>query len=139
MADEFGRSICVGDDSPLSMFSLARINLDPKTYRALYEAKEDLRLDPRDHLLARITPRELVFITYLCLHPEETDEEVMSALGLCERTVLAYFTHLGRNFNVRNSSQLRNWAGENRLVSLPDLASEDDEPVERFDPWARWY
>lgn len=76
------RSLCIGDGSPLSLNSLARIDLDPETYQALCEARERHYLATREHLLARITPRERVFIEYVCLHPEQTDAEVMAALGL---------------------------------------------------------
>lgn len=147
MADEPDRSLCIGDGSPLSLRSLARIDLEPETYEALREARESLYLSTREHLLARITPRELVFIAYVCLHPEQTDAEVMAALGLRESTMLAYYAHLKRNFHVRTPSELRRWAGKNHLVSMPDddpvADLPDDPPVEPpvkgFDPWVRWY
>lgn len=63
----------------------------------------------------------------------------MAALGLRESTVLAYYTHLGRNFKVHNSSELRRWAFENRLVPMPDDGPEEDMPDEGFDPLVRWY
>ena len=137
MADEQDRFICVGDGSPLSLGSLARIDPHAKTYAFLNQASADLRLDPREHLLARITPRELVFIQYTCLHPEQTDEEIRDALGLRESEVLAYYAHLDRNFDVRTSAELRHWAFENRLVPMPDDGPQEDGPTEGFDPWVR--
>jgi DNA-binding CsgD family transcriptional regulator len=147
MADEPERSLGSTAGKPISVSSLAPFELQPKTFQAFYEARENLDLDTKEHLLARITPRELVFIEYLCQHPEETDEEVMAALGLSERTVLAYFAHLGRNFKVRNTSELRRWAMDKRLVSIPHVGPEeelpdneaDKEPDKGFDPWVRWY
>ena len=145
--DGADRSLYIGDGSPLSLNSLARIDLDLETYQALCEARERLYLTTREHLLARITPRERVFIEPVCLHPEQTDAEVMAALGLRESTVLAYYDHLKRNFNVRTRSELRYWAIKNHLVSMPDDDPVDDvpkgptvdPPVKTFDPWVRWY
>ena len=137
MADEQDRFISIGDGSPLSLGSLARTDLHPKAYKLLYPTSEDPRLDPREHLLARITKGELVFIEHMCRHPEQTDEEAMTVLGLRESTVLAYYAHLGRNFNVHNSSQLRRWAFENRVVPMPENGPEEDAPDEGFNPWVR--
>ena len=151
MADEPDRSVCIGDGNPLSLGSLARIELDPEVHNALYEARERFDLATREHLLARITPGERVFIEYVCLHPERTDEEVRAALGLRESTVLAYYNHLRRNFHVRTSSELRRWASKHHLVSKPKVGPVDDlpvvppvsppvdPPVKGFDPWVRWY
>jgi DNA-binding CsgD family transcriptional regulator len=151
MTDDPDPSFCIGDHGPLSLGSLARFALDANTFRALYDAKERFDLESREHILARITPRELVFIEHVCLHPEDTDEEIMNALGLRERTVQAYYTHFSRNFNVRNSSELRRWASKNHLVRMPDADPEvdlpddqsndgpKDPPDEGFDPWVRWY
>lgn len=151
MVDGPERSFCIGDGGPLSLSSLARIDLDPATFHALYEARERFDLDTREHLLARITPREREFIEHVCRHAEQTDEEVMAALGLQESTVLAYYNHLGRNFHVRSSAELRRWAFENRLVSMPSIGPVNDPPEDLpvdlpkdppdpdFDPWVRWY
>lgn len=142
MDDEQDRSISYGEGSPLSLGSVAGIDLDPKAHKLLYEGKKELGVDARELILARITPRELVFIEYVYRHPEQTDEEVMTALGLRESTVLAYYAHLGRNFNVRNSSELRHWVFKNQLVRMPDDEPEEDKvdkPNEGFDPWVRWY
>ncbi len=139
MDDENDRSISYGEGSPLSLGSVAGIDLGPKVHKLLYEAKGDLGLDAREHLLARITPPELVFIAHVYLHPEQTDEEVRNALGLKESTVQAYYAHLGRNFNVRNSSELRRWVFENQLVRQPDEEPDEDATDEGFDPWVRWY
>lgn len=147
MADEQDRFISIGDGSLLASGSLARIELDPENYWVFYQANKDLRRDAQEHLLARITPGELLFIVHICRHPEQTDEEAMTALGLRESTVLAYYTHLGRNFNVRNSSELRRWAFENLLVPMPDDGPEEEPPMpedgpeedlpeEGPDPWA---
>lgn len=151
MVDEPERSYCIGDGGPLSLSALARIDLAPATFHALYEDRERFDLDTREHLLARITSRERVFIEYVCRHPEQSDEEVMSALGLRESTVFAYYTHLGRNFKVRSSAELRRWAIENRLVTVPHGGPVNDPPEDLpeylpkdppdpgFDPWVRWY
>lgn len=149
MADEPDRSICIGDGSALSLGTLARFDLDPNTYKLLSQAIEDQGEDPRERLLARLTPGELVYMVYTCLHPEETDQEVMTALGLRESTFLAYYIHLDRNFHIRTSSDLRRWAFKNNLVRTPDDGSamdlpkedppEDDGQDKRFDPWVRWY
>jgi DNA-binding NarL/FixJ family response regulator len=148
MADEQERSIYLGYGSAPPSLALARINLEPKVYHALYGTIEDPELDTREHILARITPREWVFVEYVCQHPELTDEEIREALGLQERTVLAYFAHLGRNFNVRTSAQLRHWAFKKQLIrsaddpARDDLAPDDappvDPPTPGFDPWVRW-
>lgn len=61
--------------------------------------------------------------------------------------MLAYYNHLKRNFNVRTSSELRCWAIQNQLVSMPDDDPVDDlpndppvdPPVKTFDPWVRRY
>ena len=142
MDDEPDRPFCVGDGSPLSLGSLARMELQPDVHNALYEARERFDLATREHLLARITPRERVFIEYVCLHPDQTDEQVMAALGLRESTVMAYYSHLNRNFHVRTSSELRRWASKNQLVNMPAAGPNDppvDPPVKDFDPWVRWY
>ena len=135
MADEKDRFISIGDGSPLASGSLARIDLDPDTYWVLYQASKDLRRDAREHLLARITPGELVYIEHMCRHPEQTNEQAITALGLRESAVLAYYAHLDRNFSVRNSSELRRWAFENRLVPTPDDGPEEDVqiPVDGLD------
>lgn len=139
MADEHDRSISLGEGDPLLLRIWAELELDPETYGVLYNEKEDPRRDAREHLLARISPRELVFIEYVCRHPEQTDEEIMSALGLRASTMLAYYAHLGRNFNVRNSDQLRRWALKNHLVDTPEDGTEKKSPDPGFDPWVRWY
>lgn len=147
MEDEPDRSFSSAAGRPISLRSLAPLELHPKTFQAFYESRETPDLEAKEHLLARITPRELVFIEYVCQHPEETDEEIRIALGLKECTVLAYYTHLGRNFKVRTSADLRRWASKNRLVSLPDDGPVDDLPEDPpddppkpgFDPWVRWY
>ncbi len=145
--DEPDRSLCIGDGRPLSLGSLAGIEVDPEVHSTLYEARERFDLATREHLLARITPRERVFIEHVCLHPEQTDEQVMAALGLRESTVQAYYSHLKRNFHVRTSTELRRWAIKNHLVSMPGDGPVDDlpkdppvePPVKTFDPWVRWY
>ncbi len=149
MADEPERSICLGYGSAPSSLALARFNLEPKVFNALFGANEDPELNTREHILTRITPREWVFIEYVCQHPELTDEEIRDALGLQERTVEAYFAHLGRNFNVRTTAQLRHWAFKKQMIrSADDPAPEDtapddptpvDPPTPGFDPWVRWY
>lgn len=136
--DEPCHTICMGDGSSPSVQTLARFNLHPKVYSALYGSGEDHGLDRREHILARITPRELLFIELVCLNPERTDEEIRAAVGLQERTVLAYYTHLGRNFKVRNSEQLRHWAFKNRLFRTADEAPAEEPPDLGFDPWVRW-
>lgn len=137
MADEQERSICLGYGSAPSSLALARFNHGPKVYNALYGANEDPELGTREHILARITPREWVFVQYVCQHPELTDEEIRHALGLQERTVLAYFTHLGRNFNVRTSAQLRHWAFKKQLIRTADDPASGHSPTTGFDPWVR--
>jgi len=139
LTDETDRSICIGDGSAPSLQALARINLHPKVYSALYGSNEDHGMDLREHILARITPREWVFIEHVCRNPEQSDEEIRAALGLQERTALAYYTHLGRNFKVRTSEQLRHWAFKNRLLRTIDDVPPDDRPEEGFDPWVRWH
>jgi hypothetical protein len=151
MVDGPDRSFCIGDGGPLSLSALARIDLDPATFHAFYEARERFDLGTREHLLARITPRERAFIEYVCLHPEQTDEEDMAALGLRESTLLAYYAHLGRNFHVRSRADIRRWAIENGLVSMPHIGPVNDPPEDLpvdlpkdppdpgFDPWVRWY
>jgi DNA-binding CsgD family transcriptional regulator len=139
MVDEPDNSICIGEGSAPSLRSLARIDLDPNVYTVLHGAGQDPGIDPREHLLARITPRELVFIEHVCRHPEQTDEEIRTALGLKESTVEAYYTHLGRNFNVRNSTELRRWGTKNQLVRTPDVGPVQDPPDQGFDPWVRWH
>jgi DNA-binding CsgD family transcriptional regulator len=151
MADEPDPSLCIGDGGPLSLSSLARIDLDPATFHAFYEARERFDLDTREHLLARITPREREFIEHVCLHPEQSDEEIMAALGLRKSTLLAYYAHLARNFHVHSGAELRRWAIENGLVSQPpggpvndppeDLPEDlpKDPPDPGFDRWVRWY
>jgi len=138
MDDEQEGFISISNESPFSMGSLAGINLHPKNYWLLYHASEDLRQDTTEHLRARITPGELAFIEHMCQHPEQTDEEATAAVGLRESTVLAYYAHLGRNFNVHNSSDLRKWAFENRLVTpASDDPPEEEGTDEGFDPWVR--
>jgi DNA-binding CsgD family transcriptional regulator len=139
MYDDQERTIYVGGGSSPSSLAWARINLEPKVYTALYGSKEDPDLEGREYILARITPRELVFIEHVCRHPEETDEEIMAALGIAERTVLAYYTHLGRNFRVRNSEQLRSWAFKNGVLRTPEADPGDEGPTQAFDPWVRWH
>ena len=139
MEDEHDRSISFGEGHTLLFRALAQFELDPETYRVLYPEKKDPRLDAREHLLARISPRELVFIDHVYRHPEQTDEEIRSALGLRESTVLAYYAHLGRNFNVRTSEQLRRWALKNQLVKTPPDGTEEKPPEPGFDPWVRWH
>lgn len=151
MADDPERSLGSTAGKPISLSSLAPFKLHPKTFQAFYEARETPDLGTKEHLLARITPRELVFITYVCLHPEEADEEIRTALGLKESTVLAYFAHLGRNFKVRNIAELRKWAAKHELVPMPNDGRVEDEtntepdpgpdkePDLGFDPWVRWY
>ena len=142
MDDEEPRSICVGNGSPFSLGPLARIDLDPVAYKLLYPEKEDPGLDKREHLLGRITPGEMVYITYACLHPEQTDAEISCALVLRESTVQAYYNHLHRNFNVRTLSELRFWANNRNLVpdDEPEVGKPDETPPDLgFDPWARWY
>ncbi len=132
-----------GDTSPLRDWT--RSCLDPTVYTALFASTKDPHLQGRDHILARITPRERVFIEHVCQHPEQTDEEMMAALGLKERTVQAYYVHLGRNFNVRNNDQLRRWAFKECLLSLEGdeapspKAPPEEPPSPGFDPWVRWY
>lgn len=139
MADEEERFMSAGEGSPLTSGSLARIDLHPSAYHTMFPAGEDLRRDAREHLLARITPRELVFIEHVCGHPEQSDEEVMTALGLRESTVLAYYAHLGRNFKVHNSVDLRRWAFKEGLLPTPDADTGGEEERKAFDPWVRWY
>lgn len=147
MADEPERPLGSTAGKPISLSSLAPFELHPKTFHAFYESRETPDLGTKEHMLARLTPRELVFIAHVCLHPEQTDEEIMTALGLKESTVLAYFTHLGRNFKVRTIAELRLWASKNRLVDMPDDGRVDDPPEDLpndppepgFDPWVRWY
>jgi hypothetical protein len=146
-SEEPGRSVCLGDGNPLSLGSLARIELDPQVHSALDEARERFELASREHLLARITLGERVFIEYACQHPEKTEQEVMAALDLRESTVLAYYNHLGRNFKVRTIAQLRRWAMKKQVVSMPKVDPVEpvdepekppvDPPDKRFDPWAR--
>lgn len=131
------------------MGTLARIDLDPNTYKLLSQANEDQGEDTRERLLARLTPGELAYMEYTCLHPEQTDQEVMTAMGLRESTFLAYYTHLDRNFHLRTSSDLRRWASKNNLLRTPDDGTtvdlpkeglpDEDEQDRRFDPWVRWY
>lgn len=75
-------SITVGEGSASPLTEWARLNLDPKVYSALYGGGADPHLQGRDHILARITPREWLFIDHVCRHPEQTDEEIRAALGL---------------------------------------------------------
>ncbi len=139
MEDETNNPVCIGDGSAPSLRSLARIDLDPYAYAVLHGAGQDSGIDPREHLLARITPRELVFIQHVCLHPEQTDEEISAALGLPASTMEAYYAHLGRNFQVRNSWEVRRWAFKNQLVPASDVGPVPDPPDPGFDPWVRWY
>jgi DNA-binding CsgD family transcriptional regulator len=139
MDDDVDDPIGIEEGNPPSLRSLARIDLDPESYAVLNGAEQDPGRDPREHLLARITPRELVFIEHVCLHPDQTDEEVLAVLGLRASTVAAYFAHLRRNFHVRNSTELRHWALKNLLVRIPDVGPEQEPPDQGFDPWVRWY
>jgi DNA-binding CsgD family transcriptional regulator len=149
MDDEQDRSFCVGEGSPYIYGSLAGLGLDLKSYLLFYHAKEDLRLDRREHLLARLTPGEVVYMEYICRHPEQSDAEVRRALKLHERTVLSYFTHLYRNFKIGTTADFRDWAFKNHLVPMPNDGPLEDAPVEDkpvdpapdpgFNPWVRWY
>ncbi|MBL7951242.1 MAG: hypothetical protein JNM62_05935 [Flavobacteriales bacterium] len=149
MSDDPEHTIYIDAGCAPSSLAWARYNLEPKVHVALYGSQDDPDLNTREHILARITPREWLFIEHVCQHPERTDEEIMAALGLQERTVQAYYTHLGRNFHVRSSAQLRHWAFKNRLIRTPDDAVEEELPIvetptdtrprKDFDPWVRWY
>ena len=138
-------SITIGQGNVTPLRDWVRSNLDPRVYSVLYGGGADPHLQGRDHILARITPREWLFIDHVCRHPEQTDEEIRAALGLKERTVLAYYAHLGRNFKVRNSVELRRWAFKERLLLAeedevpPPDAPPEEPPTLRFDPWLRWY